>query len=480
MKHYSLEDVLDLADSDSTITDIQINGNIKYITVSKNIPVNPICPICGSRLHSKGRFSRHPNNQILQDGYSVDLTVIGRRWKCSNPKCAYTATDQFDFLEKRKRTSKIIVFQILMAFKDINMSCSQIAQKFHVSDTYVHQLFMRYIDLPRKKLTEFICIDEVYLNLDPYCKYALVIMDFLSGVILDIIQSRRQQYTESYFLSIPKTERDQVKAICCDMYDPYINYTTKYFHNAVAVTDSFHVLQWLLRLIRNYINSVKKRYQARDRKLLKEKNEYIKSDQKSVKDSKEVYILKKANWVLLLNPNKWEYHPPHYNYKLQKPMDTYSWESEFIALDENFQTIRNLKDLYEDFNEKFVNNLEGASKRLDELIEIYDNSNIQLFNDFSSLLKRYHDSIVNSFTYVAAQNISGAALRRLSNGPLESFNNIPSGLRSQSHGVQNFQYTRNRILWAVRDDASIKAVPYTIKQIQTEGRKRSTYKKKNE
>ena len=186
------------------------------------------------------------------------------------------------------------------------------------------------------------------------------------------------------------------------MYDPYINYTTKYFHNAVAVTDSFHVLQWLLRLIRNYISSVKKRYQERDRKLLKEKNEYIKSDQKSVKDSKEVYILKKANWVLLLNPNKWEYHPPHYNYKLQKPMDTYSSELEFLALDENFQTIRNRKELYEDFNEKFVNDLEGASKRLDELIEIYDNSNIQLFNDCSSLLKRYHDSIVNSFTYVAA------------------------------------------------------------------------------
>lgn len=83
-------------------------------------------------------------------------------------------------------------------------------------------------------------------------------------------------------------------------------------------------------------------------------------------------------------------------------MDTYSSESEFLALDENFQTIRNRKELYEDFNEKFVNDLEGASKRLDELIEIYDNSNIQLFNDCSSLLKRYHDSIVNSFTYVAA------------------------------------------------------------------------------
>ena len=26
------------------------------------------CPICGSKLKSKGQFTRHPNNQIFQDG----------------------------------------------------------------------------------------------------------------------------------------------------------------------------------------------------------------------------------------------------------------------------------------------------------------------------------------------------------------------------------------------------------------------------
>jgi transposase len=478
MNIHTIAQLLDIADPDSSITDIRIEGHTKFITVSKNIPRDLFCPLCGSRLHSKGRFRRHPNDQILQDGYLIDLTVIGRRWKCSNPDCSYTCTDQFDFLEKRKRTSRIIPLQIIMAFKDIHLSCAQIARRFHVSDTYAHQLFLRYVDLPRKRLTKYICIDEVFLNLSPSCKYALVIMDFLTGDILDIVESRRKNYTESYFLAIPKSERDRVEFLCCDMYDPYINYTAKYFIHARAVTDSFHVLQWLLRLIRNYINSVKRKYQMRDRQRLTEKNESTNQDQKSVKDSKEVYILKNAGWVLLLNPSKWTYHEPYYNHRLQRNMDTYNWETEFLALDDDFKTIRDLKDLYEEFNENFINDLEGASKRLDELIRIYHDCDISLFHNFSSLLKRYHDSIVASFTYIPDDKMTDTALRRLSNGPLESFNNIPSSLRSQSHGIHNFRYTRNRILWSMWEDAPIKGIPYTADQIRTPGRKRGSYTKK--
>lgn len=475
MLNKTIAQLLDIVDSDSSITDIQTVGNIKYITVTKNLNHDLICPLCGSKLNSKGRFIRHPKNQILKDGYSIVLSVVGRRWKCSNPSCSYISTDQFDFIGKRKRTTHIIVFQILMALKDINLSCVQVARMYNVSDTYVHQIFLRYVNPSRKKLTKHICINEVFLNISPSCKYALVIMDFLTGEILDIVESRRKQYTESYFLSIPLEERNKVEYMCCDMYDPYINYTFKYFHNASVITDSFHVLQWLLRLINDYINEVKKKYQDRDRKRLIEKNMTSNIDFKTIKESKEVYILKNAKWVLLLSPEKWTYHERHMVYRLDRYMDTYDWEKEFLDLDDNFRTIRDLKDLYEEFNKGFKNDLKGASKRLDELIQIYSNCSISLFRQFSSLLRKYHDSIVNSFIYVESMNGDESIMRRLSNGPLESFNNIPSALRTQSHGVDNFMFTRNRILWAVRDDTPILAAPRKDEEIHKNGKKRGNY-----
>ena len=476
MHEKSISQFFNVVDSDSSVTDIRTEGNVKYITVSKNLNHNLSCPVCGSKLNSKGLFTRHPKHQILQDGYTVYLTVRGRRWKCSNPSCSYTCSDQFDFVDKRKRTTKIIVFQILMALKDINLSCVQVAKMYGVSDTFVHQTFMRYVNIPRKKLTKHICIDEVYLNISPSCKYALVIMDFDTGKLLDIVESRRKNYTESYFLSIPLEERDQVEYLCCDMYDPYINYTFKYFRNATVITDSFHVLQWLLRLINNYINKVKKRFQEKDRERLKEKNIRNNNDFKTIKESKEVYILKNAKWVLLQNPRKMTYHESHYVNRLNRYMDTYDWQREFLDLDSNFRTIRDLKNLYEQFNESFVNDLEGAEKRLDELIEIYKNSSISIFRQFSELLTKYHDSIVNSFTYVETVNNDKSVLRRLSNGPLESFNNIPSALRTQSHGLDNFDFVRNRILWFMYDDAPILGIPRSDEEIHRPGSKRGPYK----
>lgn len=139
-----------------------------------------------------------------------------------------------------------------------------------------------------------------------------------------------------------------------------------------------------------------------------------------------------------------------------------------------------LKDLYEDFNSSYVNGPEGAAQRLNELIKIYKESKIDIFISFSNLLQKYFDSIINSFTYITIKSDSTYhdSLKQLSNGPMESFNIIPSTLRTQSHGVNNFEFVRNIILWSSRDDAGILGVPKSKKEIQTcTSKKRGKYKK---
>ena len=472
---------MDIVDKDSEIIDCHVEEhcNLKHVVVRKKL--KPMyCPYCHSRLYSKGTFTRHPNNQVLQDDYVLDLTVIGRRWKCSNPECDYTCADKFDFLERRKRSTKIIPILILKELKDLKKTCAAVAREFHVSDTYVHQVFQQYVDMPRKKLTSIISIDEVFLNICSEYKYALVIMDFITGEILDVLPSRREKYTCAYFLGIPQEERDAVKYQITDMYNPYINYTHRYFKHAKPICDSFHVIQWLNNLINRYITEVKKRYQERDRKALANKNQNSNKEFETQADSDEVYILKKAKWVLLENSDNITYFPRCFNQKLQRTLDTYQWEDLFMKLDPDFDRIKLYKDLYEQFNGDYINAPDQAAKRLDELIEFYGKCDIKIFNAFSRLLKTYHDPIINSFTYLKVEDVNNAhkSLRRLSNGPMESFNNKPSNLRSDSHGVSNFSFVRNRLLWATRDDASILGVPKTPEQVHRyTGKKRGPYNK---
>lgn len=74
----SITNLLDLEDTDIEITDIQIQGQTKTLTLSTP-PVPHFCPSCGFRMYSRGIKKRTINHPILQDNYSLVLILKQRR-----------------------------------------------------------------------------------------------------------------------------------------------------------------------------------------------------------------------------------------------------------------------------------------------------------------------------------------------------------------------------------------------------------------
>lgn len=65
---------------------------------------------------------------------------------------------------------------IVQAYKDLASSTSAIANKFHTSDTHALEIFFdRYVKMDRLPLSDIISVDEVHLDMDEHCRYALVI-----------------------------------------------------------------------------------------------------------------------------------------------------------------------------------------------------------------------------------------------------------------------------------------------------------------
>ena len=259
-----ITDLLDLEDTDVIISDIRIQGQTKTITL-ETPPTAHFCPSCGYRMHSRGIKSRTINHPILQDNYSLILILKQRRWRCTNPACLYDISESFKFVDKRRRTTNASDMLIVDAYRNLLETSASIAKRFHVSDSHVHEIFDRYVRLDRLPLTDAISVDEVLLDMDDDCRYALVIQDFHTGDPVDLLRSRRTNVTDPYFVSIPANERSQVKYLISDMYNPYIAYVEKYFPNAVPVVDSFHVIQWITRSIDSYIRQLLKKYRQRDR-----------------------------------------------------------------------------------------------------------------------------------------------------------------------------------------------------------------------
>ena len=183
-------------------------------------------------------------------------------------------------------------------------------------------------------------------------------------------------------------------------YDQYIAYVDKYFPNAVPVVDSLHVIQWITRLIDNYIRQLLKKYRQRDRELAEQRSIEL---QKTVlpQFSDEFYLLQKYRWLILSSISNIKYHAdPRMDSHFRCLMNTYDYEDALFRIDPRLKDFRNLKELYIQFNNRNGGHPIEALKKLDKLISIYQTSEYEIFREFASLLEKYRDPIINSFIIV--------------------------------------------------------------------------------
>ena len=446
---YSITNLLDLEDADVKITDVQIQGHIKTVFLESAVTAH-FCPVCSCRMHSRGIKKRKINHPILQDNYELILILSQRRWRCTNPECLYDISESFKFVNKNRRTTNATDMLIVNAYKNLMETSASIAKRFHVSDTYAHEVFDRYVKLDRLPLSDAISIDEVFIDMDDNCKYALVIQDFHTGDPIDLLRSRRANVTEPYFVSIPPAERYAVKYLISDMYNQYIAYVDKYFPNAIPVVDSFHVIQWITRMIDNYIRQLLKKFRQRDHEY-QERLSWEEQRPVSLPPSDEVYLLQKYRWLILANQSNIQYHAdPRIDSHFRVLMNTYDYEDALFRIDSNLREYRDLKELYIQFNSRNGGKPLEARNELHELIQHYKNSGYEMFRDFAALLEKYEDPIINSFIMVEKVGTGKIYNARLSNGPIESINRKVKDLKRLGRGFRNFEHFRNRFLYATR------------------------------
>lgn len=238
MENY-ISDLLDLGDPSAQVTDVITDNDTKFVFIEKKDRFMT-CPFCGSRMKSKGKRIKQINHPVLQDGFKMILAVSVRKWHCDS--CGTYDHDHFSFVEDRKRNTSLVPLMVLDKLKDLNTTARKAAADLNVSDTYVIETFMQYVSLPKLPFPDIISVDEVHMKFDKDDLYAVILMDFRTGQIIDILPNRYTSTFEEYFLHIPLKERENVQIIISDMYKAYLDFSSSYFPNAVQIVDSFHVI----------------------------------------------------------------------------------------------------------------------------------------------------------------------------------------------------------------------------------------------
>ncbi|MEG0170343.1 MAG: transposase, partial [Anaerorhabdus sp.] len=319
------------------------------------------------------------------------------------------------------------------------------AFNFHISNTEVIKIFDSFVNINRISLPRILCIDEIHIPMIAYSSvYVCVMMDFQTSNLIEILPTRFKVDLLRYFDAIPMEERNVVKYVCIDMWEPYKDAVNRRFKSALVLIDSFHVIEHLTRDFTSLRIRIMNHYGT---------------------NSNEYYLLKKWNWLLIKKSIELD-NQSKLNHRLKRYVNLRQLLNLQLDISPELHKAYDLMNRYLSFNDLATEN--DCRIQLNEIIHEFILADIPEYSEFIALLQTWKEEIINSFVRVDG--------KRISNGPMESLNGRIDKLEANANGVRNYKRFRNRTIYCFN-----KTIQYKLTALyntnKSEGSKRGHYKK---
>ena len=369
------------------------------------------CPHCGcinGGFHDiiRWNFKRNCKIKITKvANYNTILLLDKQRFFCKHCNRTFTAsTNVVDFHKQISNDTRLSVILDLMnkgSEKDIsirnNVSTNSVNR---ILDEISNDTIVKNNGL----LPEILGIDEFSATKDTISKLAFIIIDQTNKNIFDINPSRKSLDIKQYFRNYPKKERDKVKYITLDLYQPYYKLMHSLFRNAILIPDRFHiVIQARNALDKTRINLCKK--------------------------SNPNYKKFKKYWKLLLKDKRdLDKKKKKYQTCFKKEMTQYDIVSYLLNTNE---------ELYETYQiyQSILYSIDTRNKEI--FLSILNGKNKKISKHMRNALKTFKNMkkyILNAFDY------------EYSNGIVEGTNNLIKQIKHTAYGYRKFKHLKARVM----------------------------------
>ncbi len=253
---------------------------------------------------------------------------------------------------------------------------------------------------------DVIGIDEISLK-KGHKDFATIVTGRSGGkiMILAVLKDREKKTVKKFFLSIPKRLRKQVKAVCSDMYEGFINAAKEVFGEKIVVVDRFHVA----KLYRKGFETLRKK------KLRRLKNEISEEEYKKLKGV--MWILRKDKSALTDDE--------------KKTLKRLFGHSPLLKL-----AYKLCNDLTKIFDEEISKG--NAKRKINNWKKRIKKSGLTCFDGFIKTLKKWMEEITNYF------------IDRQTSGFVEGFNNKIKVIKRRCYGILNVNHLFQRIFLDVQ------------------------------
>jgi transposase len=389
------------------IIEIHIENDINLIVDVESRDVATRCYQCGRQTyatdgHDKPITLRH----LSMFSYECYIRIHPIRCKCT---CGTITIQKSTWHTQRSSCTTLYEDHILRQL--INSTISDVSIKENIGYDVVKGILERRIDTDidwdQINKIDILGIDEIALK-KGHRDFVAIVSGYSEGqlFILGVLKDREKSTVKAFFQGMPARLRQQVKVVCVDLYEGFINASKEVFSNKVNITaDRFHVA----KLYRKKVDNLRVKEMKRLKGELPEES---------------YQELQGSMWILRKRASELDEDEK----KTLNLLFTYSADLKLA-----YQYSNDLTAIFDSNISKFQ-----AKHKLNAWMNSVKSSGLKCFNSFIKTLSKFKDEISNYF------------IDRHSSGFVEGLNNKIKSIKRRCYGIFNIQ----RLFQHIRLDTS--------------------------
>ena len=415
-----------------------------YVTLEDK---RPCCPYCEGKTKSKG-YTLRSYNHLPMGGIPSLIVWKRRRYVCKD--CGMTFSEDNPFGPETFHQTYALLNNVAVELSNIHYSYRDIAEHHGISATLAELYCDSFLQIPRLTLPENLGIDEIHSGMAKYGgSYLCCFVDNKERDLTEVLPDRSKRTLSRYLEKIPLSEREKVKYVTIDMWEPYKDVSLKFFPNCEVAADPFHVVKHLTEGFTRF---------------------RIDLMNHAVKGSAAYYLLKKWHW-LLEKDDVFLDNEPRYNSFFRQKMNYRQLYDSLLSLNPNLKRAYELKEEYRRFNSETEE--EDCEERFNEVLKDLKEAHLPCYEEFISLLEHWKKEVLNSFKRPYGE-------RKQSNALAESINDKLRTLIDISNGLSNFERFRSRAIYCLNKNITYSLTAHIYPYNRREGKPRGKYRKDHE
>ena len=248
-----MEDIGPLIDPNLKCTKMQIKDEIILLHVEARNK-SAICPFCQLESHRVHSWYIKKVQDLPIQGKKVLLLIKRRKMLCDNPECSHrTFVERFNLVEPKRIRSKSPDDEILNLCKNMNANSAAKLLRNHIAmvgKSTLCNMLKKEISIHKSGVT-LVYLDDFALKRRK--KYGTVMVDLITGKIIDMLPSRDPKDVTAWLEKYP-----HIKLCSRDGSQSYAKAIKDAQFECIQMSDRFH-------LLRNLTDAVKRQLKERFR-----------------------------------------------------------------------------------------------------------------------------------------------------------------------------------------------------------------------